>query len=171
MISVDRLTKPAPSRVTLDQPVEHLVACHERIEERLRILERAAEALADRPDEARAAIAQVFRHFDSAGVLHTRDEEESVFPRLLPLLTAAEREYLGHLEEQHREAEEIYTRLREVPPAGANPKAWRETVVRFCGLYRAHIASENVELVGAARRLFTAVDLAAIAAEMKERRG
>jgi hemerythrin-like domain-containing protein len=166
MISADRLTRPAAPRVTLEQPIEHLLACHDRIEERLRVLERASAALAERPDEARAAIESVFRHFDTAGVLHTRDEEESVFPRLVPKMTAEERAYLESLEHQHREADEVYRKLRDV---GAPD--WRETIARFCALYRQHIASENEKLIGAARRLLGPEQIAEISQEMKGRRG
>ena len=61
-------------------PIEHLLACHRRIEDRLAILERAGEHLEDRPEESLLAISNSLRFLDTSGVLHTVDEEESVFP-------------------------------------------------------------------------------------------
>ena len=66
---------PAPAN-TLDSPVEHLLACHRRIEQKLETLARAVEANHDE------ALARVFHFFDTNGLLHTQDEEESIFPRL-----------------------------------------------------------------------------------------
>ena len=170
MISVDQLTRPAAPSATVDQPLDHLVACHGRIEERLNILERAAVALNERPEEARAALATVFRHFDTAGVLHTRDEEESVFPRLLLRASDAERYYLTDLERQHREAEEVYSLLGDVPVPGTDLAPYLALVHRFCWIYRAHIASENEHLIDTARRLLSVEDLAEVAGEMRLRR-
>ena len=170
MISVDQLSRPSIRSTTLDSPLDHLVACHGRIEEKLAILERAAVALNDQPEEARAALQTVFRHFDTAGVLHTRDEEESVFPRLLLQVSETERFYLRELEQQHRDAEEVYALLRDVPAQGSELTEYVALVHRFCHLYRKHIASENERLIGTARRVLSDEELAEVAVEMKGRR-
>src|SRR5215469_12168280 len=115
MFTLDRLKRgslAADAASTLDHPLEHLVACHARIEERLAILERAGEYLDAKPEEAQQALESVFRYFETSGVMHTADEEESVFPRLAGRLNEEEREYVAALEEQHREAEELYARLQ-----------------------------------------------------------
>jgi len=70
----------AGESTTLDAPLEHLMACHRRIEERLATLERAGAALESRRDEALGAIRAAFAFMDSNGAIHTRDEEESLFP-------------------------------------------------------------------------------------------
>lgn len=170
MISVDQLTLPPAPAATMDQPLDHLVACHARIEEKLATLERAAAALNDRPGEARAAIQAVFRHFDTAGVMHTRDEEESVFPRMLERAADSERFYVSDLQRQHREAEDLFTLLRDVPVPDSDLAGYLALVHRFCSIYRAHIASENEHLIGAARRLLSDEELAEVAAEMRQRR-
>jgi len=176
MFTVERLLRGGAAKdakATLDHPLEHLVACHERIEERLAVLERAAENLETNQREALEAAAGCFRYFDTSGVLHTRDEEESVFPRITPRLARDEAGYLADLESQHREAEELYGRLRRLPDplAPDDVTAWRQTVARFCALYRSHIASENERLIRLARSALTGGELAAISAEMKRRRG
>src|SRR5437879_259458 len=85
---------------TLDQPIDHLVSCHRRIEERLDTLERAGASLESNHD----AIRKSLDFLESSGGWHTKDEEESVFPRLLSL-DAGELSYLHELERQHDEAE------------------------------------------------------------------
>jgi hemerythrin-like domain-containing protein len=158
------------AHATLDQPLEHLVACHGRIQDLVAALERAAELSADRPAEARETIAAVFRYFETSGVLHTRDEEESVFPRLLGHVAADEKEFLDSLEAQHREAEKLYQLLRQVPEAGENLDGYSPLVKRFCTLYREHIAAENDRLIAAGRRILSPEDLAAVSSEMRARR-
>ena len=168
MYTLDRLLKGGgPQRdeqSTIDHPLEHLVACHERIEERLSVLERAAALIEEQPEAARSALESVWRYFETSGMLHTADEEESLFPRIQGRLTPAESQYVARLEEQHREAEGLYERLK----AGHTDA---DSVGRFCALYREHIASENRDLMAAARRVLNAGDLEAIAAGMKRRRG
>lgn len=170
MISVDQLTRPTPARVTAEHPLDHLVACHQRVEDRLVILERAASQLNDQPRAAREVLHAVFRFFETAGVLHTRDEEESVFPRLMLHVNLAERSYLANLTIQHREAEEVYSLLQDEPPVGSDLTEYLAMVHRFCALYRAHIASENEHLIDAARRLLSPEEIDEVGDEMRERR-
>ena len=158
------------ARSTIEYPLEHLVACHGRIEERLTVLEKAAAHLESRPDEARQALAGCFRYFESSGVQHTADEEVSVFPRIESRLSADDRAYLAELESQHREADRIYAELKRLPETSEDVARYRQSVARFCALYRAHIASENERLIAAARRVLEPEELAAISAEMKRRR-
>ena len=172
MFTVDRLKNgsiAADAKSTLDHPLDHLVACHGRIEERLAILERAAEHWEAKPEEARAALDSVFRYFETSGVNHTADEEESVFPRLAGRMTQEESAYIAALESQHQEAEELYQRLRQGPRADLS--GFRDLVAKFCRLYREHIASENDRLIATGKRLLNADELAAISAEMRRRRG
>ena len=172
MYSLDRLLQGTrKAQATVDRPLEHLVACHDRIEERLKTLERAAAALDTRPGEARDALMSVFQYFETSGILHTEDEERSVFPRMQASLTGEEREYMAELEQQHREAEALYARLKQAPSAGMDAAAYRDVVERFCILYRAHINSENTRLMEIAGRVLENGDLVEISREMRARRG
>jgi hemerythrin-like domain-containing protein len=155
----------------MDSPIDHLIACHDRIEERLKTIEKAAGVLASQPEEARAALEGCFRYFETSGVLHTADEEESIFPRLVSRLKTEDRAYLEELERQHRQADELFAALRKVPSNEEELAAYRETVSRFCALYRAHIASENEKLMSAARTALPPEELKEISEEMKRRRG
>jgi hemerythrin-like domain-containing protein len=172
MFSVLRLLEgPGGAQPTVDRPIDHLVACHSRIEERLQTIERAVANLEEKPQAAREALAAVFRYFESSGAMHTEDEERSVFPRIEQRLAPDERRYIADLERQHREAEELYEQLKEVPPAGAGAALYQDLAAQFCELYRSHIASENDRFVAIAGRLLNEGDLAEISREMRARRG
>jgi iron-sulfur cluster repair protein YtfE (RIC family) len=86
---------------TLDTPMEHLMACHRRIEQRLETLVAAADHLTGNRQAALDAIEKSITFLDANGNMHTRDEELSLFPRLRPKLSAEEREYIDSLERQH----------------------------------------------------------------------
>lgn len=164
---------------TLDQPLEHLLACHRRIEQRLETLERVVPYLWDRREEALAAIRNVLAFVDTSGALHTADEEVSVFPRLAGRLNPRQEELLRTLEGQHRSGESIYAGLKSVVDNIARQDAvdedlrdeYREAVAYLCDLYRSHIQLEETQLLSVCRSLLTSGDLAAIAAEMRARRG
>lgn len=162
-------------RSTLDAPLEHLMACHRRIEERLATLERAGAAFGEKRDEALAAIRSAFAFMESNGAIHTRDEEESVFPRLRGRLTAEESALVEELEEDHAEAERRYEKLKSVVKrleAGEEVSGeYRQAAGALCALYRRHIEVEDAKLVDVARRELSGEQLAVIADEMKRRRG
>lgn len=164
--------------VTVDRPIEHLAACHRRIEDRLTTLERAGEWLVSpaetgkdeiRKAEAIQAIASAVRFLDSSGAMHTVDEETSLFPRLLPRLDPDERNYVESLERQHREVDQAYAELKAAISAG-KPDRYRLAVACVARLYRDHIASEDRVLMAIANRHLSSADLEAIAAEMRARR-
>jgi hemerythrin-like domain-containing protein len=174
MYSVERLLRVSRGEEsagsTTDHPLEHLVACHGRIEERLATLERAGAYLESRTAEALEAIQSCLQYFDTSGAIHTADEEESVFPRLRSRLSPAELAEIEMLEMQHRDAEQFYATLKQAA-AGTDAARYRAAAERFAAHYRAHIAFENRELIRLARRDLTPADLAAITREMKSRRG
>jgi hemerythrin-like domain-containing protein len=156
---------------TLDTPVDHLMACHRRIEQRLDTLVSAADHLSIDRDRALQAIASSLRFLDSNGVMHTEDEESSLFPRLRPKLSAEEQAFVGALERQHSEAEAIYGELKRmiaqgIPDAGS----YRDCALRLRALYRDHIRSEDEILTPIARRLLTDAETAEMSSEMRARR-
>ena len=166
-----------PATAAITSPIEHLHACHRRIEERLNTLERVAPHLLTRTDEALAALQAVFWFFDSSGVTHTADEEESFFPRLAGKLTPEESGFLEALELEHSRAEAIYDELKccvaefEKPPTEEDQKQYAELAGALCSLYRQHIRNEDARFAGLAARALTPDDLDAISKEMRQRRG
>lgn len=159
---------------TIDSPVEHLAACHRRIEQRLDGLVHAADSIATSPREARAGIERCLHFLDTSGVLHTQDEEQSLFPRLRTLADPAERAFLDQLEAQHVEADEIYCRLkRALARLDDDPAAldeYRHCATQLRALYREHIRAEDRTLRAIALRVLSAGDLAGITTEMRLRR-
>jgi iron-sulfur cluster repair protein YtfE (RIC family) len=170
---------PKGKAATLDQPLEHLMACHRRIEERLDTLERAGRFLWERREEALEAIRNAFAFLDRNGVMHTEDEEQSVFPRLQGKLGAEQAALVQDLESDHQLAEATYAELKTiVEQVTAAPERNEElrseytsVVADLCGLYRRHIAREDTELIEIGSTVLTAAELAEIAVEMKRRRG
>ena len=161
----------APS-ATIDTPIEHLMACHRRIEQRLDTLVNAADYVKEELPAAVAAIERSFHFLDTSGVLHTKDEESSLFPRLRPRLSPAELEFVDSLEQQHREADSIYEELRQLA-AGLSPDTalrYRACAEKLRALYLAHIRSEDEILTELARRALDPSEIEQIAAEMRTRR-
>lgn len=173
MISI----RPAGPLATLDAPVEHLNACHRRIEERLDTLERVIPHLLTDTEAALSAIQGVFWFLDSSGIKHTADEEESFFPRLAAHLTSDEQAFVSALETEHTQAEAIYDQLKAHvtgmahPPAPADQQRYAELASALCTLYRQHIRNEDARFPEIARRVLSEMDLRAISGEMKQRRG
>jgi hemerythrin-like domain-containing protein len=163
----------APSP-TIDSPIEHLFACHRRIEQRLDTLVNAADHVAQNLPAAKAAIAASLDFLDNSGVLHTRDEEDSLFPRLRPKLTALETSFLDSLESQHGYAEAICVELKSLYASfecsGFDVAAYRACASRLRAFYRAHIRAEDETLTAIARRSLDHFDLTQITQEMRSRR-
>ena len=173
MITVQQLQKG--SQDAAEHPLDHLMACHRRIEDRLATLERAGTAFAENREEALAAIRRSLEFFATNGVRHTADEEESVFPRMLPSLCIEEAELVAGLERQHEEAQLLHDALdRAVEGLGAEEpdvEGYRRAVADLAEFYRQHIAVEDSTVMAIARRVLSEEQLRAIRGEMRERRG
>jgi iron-sulfur cluster repair protein YtfE (RIC family) len=166
------------SSATLDAPVDHLLACHRRIEQRLDTLLAAADHLRSNRQDALDAIRKSLHFLDSNGAMHTADEEDSLFPRLRPKLSGEEVAFVDALEEQHEAAEALYSELRQLVSRIASEtevpsdltEQYRDCASRLRALYREHIASEDQILTPMARRSLTPGDLAEMTVEMRHRR-
>jgi len=167
----------APS-ATIDSPVEHLMACHRRIEDRLDTLVRAADYLESDRDSALAAIAKSLQFLDSSGVQHTMDEEDSVFPRLRERVSADQVAYLDSLEQDHEHAESVLASLRLLVQEAVRQSPVEPTLIdryRACAedlrlLYRRHIRSEDEILTAMAKQNLSQKEIAEISDEMRTRR-
>jgi hemerythrin-like domain-containing protein len=159
-----------------EQPLEHLVACHRRIENQLAVLARAGEHLQDRPQDALAAIDSSLRFFSISGRLHTEDEEQSLFPRMRSRVSADDATYLVQLEEQHKAVDVLWTELLAIvsqlrQQITVDRIAWyRRLVADVSQRYREHIESEDAVLTAMARRTLDSAELEQIGEEMQARR-
>jgi hemerythrin-like domain-containing protein len=155
---------------TIAEPIEHLLACHRRIEQRLETLVKAADHVAENREEALAAISRSLQFLDTSGELHTEDEEASLFPRLRPKLSAVEIAFVDSLEAQHTQAEAIYSRLKGLV-GGQEIGRYRECAEELRALYREHIRAEDEVLMALARRSLDEAEISEISGEMQARRG
>lgn len=167
----------APS-ATIDQPIEHLMACHRRIEQRLDALVRAATHLETDRKRALAAIASSLEFLDSSGMRHTEDEENSLFPRLRTRVSQDEIAYLASLEDQHEEADSTLARLKELTreAQGQTPvprrviEEYGQCAEKLRSIYQDHIRSEDAVLTAMAKQCLSEAELSEISREMRERR-
>jgi hemerythrin-like domain-containing protein len=166
------------SSPSFDQPLEILVACHQRIEEKLCDLERLGERLAASgcDSSVRSAAQDVLRYFDTAGSLHHKDEDEDLFPLLRvlaarrgrPVIAAA----IDELEREHATMESQWKRLREHLSAIAAGEGRLDAgeVTRFAWLYRRHMNSESAAVLPFAREALDEAQRAALGERMAARR-
>jgi iron-sulfur cluster repair protein YtfE (RIC family) len=163
--------------VTIDSPIDHLMACHRRIEQRLDTLLTAADQLETDHAAALTAIQNSLRFMDTSGERHTEDEEASLFPRLRQKLSSEEIAFLNSLEEQHVKAGSIYLELKRAALSLAaeatadSIRRYRECAERLRSLYRDHIRAEDEILTAMARRSLEAGEIHEISREMRARRG
>ncbi len=173
------MTGPAPS---FEQPFEMLVACHERVVRTLALLARLQDHLRQhggKPDaaQARQAALDVMRYFDQAAPQHHRDEELHVFPCLIAHGDPAKLALVTRLQQDHLQMESRWVRARAVLAAVAQGQLSvlerddEAALDAFASLYAGHIEAEEGTAYPAARHLLGTSALAAMSAEMMQRRG
>ncbi|SDH75879.1 hemerythrin domain-containing protein [Propionivibrio dicarboxylicus] len=172
----DSMLPHAPS---LDEPLEMLEACHDRIEAQLKTLERLLEYLplhgAD--DQARQAAQNVMRYFDLAGANHHEDEEKNLFPRLLrraaknelEMVRSLVSELLGDHIQMSAALNSVRNQLASIID-GTSIFLEEAAVRRVTALYRGHIEKENRYLLPLARRLLNPEDIGVLSRAMTARR-
>lgn len=166
--------------VGTEVPLEMLAACHERVAQQCRTLERLAAHLSSHGADmqAREAATAVMRYFDTAAPHHHADEEVDLFPALIESMAGSDavclRDLTAALTHDHRELERRWRALRatlEQVAAGAPARFTDDDVDAFVGLYERHIAREEVELLPMAKRLLSDGELDRIGHAMRLRRG
>jgi hemerythrin-like domain-containing protein len=164
---------PTPN-AGFDEPFEMLLACHERVERMLGLLERLAAHLAKAgaDEQARQAATDVLRYFDLAGPAHHEDEERHVFPALRALAEPSLDTLVDRLQREHVAMAQSWAGLRlslRVVAGGELP-APRLDWQAFATLYRDHIAAEEFAAYPAARRVLDVAAQQAMGHEMARRR-
>jgi hemerythrin-like domain-containing protein len=164
---------PAPS-AGFDEPFEMLLACHERVERLLGLLERLAMHLAKAgaDEQARQAATDVLRYFDLAGPAHHEDEERHVFPALRALGEPMLDTLVDRLQRDHVAMAESWAVLRlslQAVAGGALPEPEPDWPA-FATLYRDHIAVEEAAAYPAARLALDDATQRAMGHEMAQRR-
>lgn len=172
-----RARPPAPPS---GDPIDTLLACHDRIRTFLRTAERAIAAGPEVPArEVADAGAAVARYFSVAFPLHAEDEDRSLAPRLARHELPAEvAQAVAAGTEEHVELETLAAALVASARAiAADPGARaaiaprvREEIARLRALVEPHLAREESVVFPAVRRLLGPEDLAGIVQEIRARR-
>jgi hemerythrin-like domain-containing protein len=157
-----------------------LSACHGRVEIQCATLRRLVPHLVEHgaDEEARKAVANVIRYFETSARHHHADEEEDLFPALIDSMAGSDpiclREMIEGLIADHRALEAAWRHLRVLLgriAAGESTPLATDDVETFVVLHERHIAREEDELLPMAARLLSDDDLARIGRAMRERRG
>ncbi len=167
-----------------DQPLGLLRDCHRRIEKFLSVLLRIGHETqgAALDDEHRQALESALRYFKNAAPWHTRDEEDSLFPRMRKLDDARVQAALARIDAlesdhaaadvRHAEVDQLGRRWLE-RDALQQPELDRliELLEQLRAMYQRHIAEEDDVIFPLAAQTLSANQITAIGREMAERRG
>jgi hemerythrin-like domain-containing protein len=165
-------------------PLGLLSDCHRRIERFLNLLfivvSQSTEAKLR--TEERQALETALRYFREAAPKHTRDEEESLFPRLRasqnPQAQAA-LSMLDTLHEDHETADISHQQVEVLCLQWLSDDYLQEEsrnrlsqlLTGLKSIYERHIAVEDTQIFPLARKILNASQLQSIASEMASRRG
>ena len=167
-----------------DRPIDMMQDCHRRVERFLAALAQAGdEAPPELTDEWRQLLRTALDYFDGAAPLHTRDEEESLFPRLRAHAdeqgVADALAVIKRLEHEHDTAQPLHDEQERLGrawlAAGGLSAADRARFVALSMqlqvLYAQHIRLEDEHVFVVARRVIGVDDQRVIGEEMRARRG
>lgn len=145
-----------------DDPLALLAGCHERI------LRYSAwlDALVRREVEAAEVGPRIHHYFTTAGVYHHQDEEEDLFPLLLPHGMG---DLVKHLHAEHERLDQLWAEcalcLETLSPAAGRAAA------QFAALSVEHVQCENERILPLAAQVLTVAERAQLGAAMARRRG
>lgn len=166
--------RPTPVHPRIEDPVEMLLACHDKVRHFSRLLHKLTAHVAGQgaDEQARSAALAVRRYFDVAAPLHHQDEDLDLYPTLQqlgdPLLSEACRRLSQEHGPQHALWQTVSAWLQTVASGEATPPP--AAVLLFADDGMRHADEEERLLYPHAKRL-SAEDLAHIAQAMSARRG
>jgi hemerythrin-like domain-containing protein len=170
---------PSPT-AGFDHPLEVLDGCHERILRNCSAIERIAEHVRIHgcDTEARTAVVNVLRYFDTAVAHHHQDEEEDLFPALQQHAPSGELNaafaLIHKLRQDHIKLDSLWARMRALLMGvleGHDGHLTTALALQFREAYERHIATEERELLPLARRVLDEDLMHALGARMGRRRG
>lgn len=174
-----------PIQADFTKPLDFLFHCHQKIASNLEALRRATADLY-KPEEKNlaqtiATIDTVLTHLSTAGIKHTKDEEESLFPRLRKYndsVVSEVFEIMDQLESQHKRAANIENSLTKmIINMTASETISKEKIDLFndlaeslYDLYRPHIQIENEFVFPTAAKILSQQEMLEMGQEMYQRR-
>lgn len=158
-----------------DDPLGLLRACHGRILGHCETLEKLLDHLDlyGPDDEAREAAGRIHRYFAIAGRHHHDDEERDLFPLLRgrsPELDAL----IDRLLQEHAQMDRTWLELEPLltqPERLAADARRAEIIDIFVTAYRAHVDTENNQLLPQAKTVLSADETFRLGESMARRRG
>lgn len=164
-------------------PLGLLSDCHRRIEQFLGVLIKVTSQArgASLNEDQRNGLQVALRYFREAAPKHTRDEEESLFPRMMASSDERARSAMSLLAELHGDHERADAAHAEVEALGSrwltegvlsseSTERLGELLEQLRSTYEKHIAVEDHEVFPLAGQILSSADLAATGREMAERR-
>ena len=158
-----------------------LIACHERVQRMLDLLDRARMHALTKGCDANlnSAFTDVMRYFDLAAPQHHLDEELHVFPIVLAKGNQSQKEIVRVLIQDHETMAHLWQRVRSVlAEVIQTPRDFPVfnhqddyLLDDFRNAYARHISNEELSIYPSSIQFMTQHDLASMAEEMKVRRG
>ena len=169
--------------VHVNDPIAHLMHCHQRIERSLITVKNAVAALRLTDPvlrvEGAAALDYELALLQLLTDLHTADEEESLFPRLRRNLADdpdSLKDLMLILENQHRDKQLLFRDLamcvRRVSAGAVDDdriEQLESLVGQFENIFRPHMMLEDERLMPQCRQILTQRDLDEMQKEMRGR--
>ena len=158
-----------------DEPLALLRACHKNILDQCDRLEKLITHIDAQgiDDEARKAARNIVRYFSTSALLHHRDEEEDLFPRL-NRQSIKIAELIRDLKQEHTKLdvlwESISPELKKLPDDNFSDN-FLQASSEFCTLSRQHVNRENKEFLPLAANSLSELELTDIGESMAARRG
>lgn len=158
-----------------DEPLALLRACHKNILAHCDRLDALVTHIDKQgiDDEARKAARNIARYFSTSALLHHRDEEEDLFPRL-NRQSIKIAELIRDLKQEHGKLDQLWEsiapELKKLPENGCSD-IFLQTARDFCTLSRQHVNRENMEFLPMAASSLSQLDLTDIGESMAARRG
>lgn len=162
-----------PIAPRIDDPIELLVACHDKVRRFAGLTLRLRDHLAAKgvDQQAQEAAQSILRYFNVAAPLHHDDEELDLFPALRQLAIAELDRHMAELEAEHTELASLWQSLSAwlTATAAGQPHPEPDGVDAFAQRYQAHAQREEDAVYPFAARL-TAEQTGRISAAMVARR-
>lgn len=166
--------KAPKAHVALDQPLDTLIACHDKIRQFCNKLDElpAYIDIHGLTNETKQHIHQIITYFDTVGPAHHADEEEEVFPIILTRLPSS-----GPLIEQliaeHGYLHSCWNAIRDdllLAVATETDILNQISITEFVRLYRQHAEHEEEWLIPIANALLSYSEKQQAADRMAARR-
>ena len=158
-----------------DEPLALLRSCHKNIIDHCDRLENLISHIDTQgiDDEARKAARNIVRYFSTSALLHHRDEEEDLFPRL-NRQSIRIAELIRDLKQEHVKLDQLWElispELKKLPDDKFSDN-FLQASSEFCTLSRQHVNRENMEFLPLAANSLSELELKDIGESMAARRG